>query len=102
MIWVIMTLSFFLMRMAPGGPFDSDKRLPEAVEQNLWKTYGMAETLHADSGGLVGEVLVSPALTLVTNRLPLRGGLSAPGRTRPKDTILRENPTSSRKPSSMF
>jgi len=58
-IWVIMTLSFFLMRMAPGGPFDSDKRLPEAVEQNLWKTYGMAETIHADNDGIVEELLVS-------------------------------------------
>ena len=58
-IWEIITLSFFLMRMAPGGPFDSDKRLPEAVEQNLWKTYGMAETIHADNDGIVEELLVS-------------------------------------------
>jgi oligopeptide transport system permease protein len=58
-IWVIMTLSFFLMRMAPGGPFDADRRLPAAVEQNLWNTYGMAEMIHADGEGIVSEVLVS-------------------------------------------
>ena len=57
-IWVIMTLSFFLMRAAPGGPFDAERRLPPAVEANLWRTYGMAEFIEASRDGVVDEVLV--------------------------------------------
>ena len=32
---VIVTLSFFLMRVAPGGPFDSDAQLEPEVLHNL-------------------------------------------------------------------
>ena len=35
----IMTLSFFLLRVAPGGPFDQDKRLSPVVEANLWSRF---------------------------------------------------------------
>lgn len=54
----IMSLSFFLMRMAPGGPFDQNKRLSPSVEANLWKTYGMAETLTSTEEGVVEALLV--------------------------------------------
>ena len=30
-LWIIVTLSFFLMRFAPGGPFDQDRKLPANV-----------------------------------------------------------------------
>lgn len=39
--WVIVTLVFFLMRLAPGGPFDSDRRLPPDVEANLLAAYNL-------------------------------------------------------------
>lgn len=57
-MWVIMTLSFFLMRAAPGGPFDADRRLHPTVEANLWATYGMATMVRASHGGRVAQVLV--------------------------------------------
>ena len=55
-LWAIMTLSFLLMRSAPGGPFDAEKRLPAAVEANLYATYGMAEPVIAAGGGVVAQV----------------------------------------------
>ncbi|MBP6216954.1 MAG: ABC transporter permease [Oligoflexales bacterium] len=44
-LWVVATLTFFLMRMAPGGPFDSDKQLPEEILKNLQAKYHMDEPL---------------------------------------------------------
>ena len=27
-LWIVITLSFFLMHLAPGGPFDGERQLP--------------------------------------------------------------------------
>lgn len=43
--FVIFTLSFFIMRLAPGGPFSSEKEVPQAVLDNLLKKYHMDESL---------------------------------------------------------
>lgn len=60
--WVIVTLVFFLLRLAPGGPFDGERRLPAEVEQNMLAAYKLdqplpvqyldylAKLLHADLG----------------------------------------------------
>ncbi len=42
---VIVTLSFFLMRAAPGGPFDADAQLPEEVLANLRAAYDLDQPL---------------------------------------------------------
>lgn len=42
---VIVTLSFFLMRAAPGGPFDRDAQLPEEVQANLRAAYDLDKPL---------------------------------------------------------
>ncbi|MBS4152681.1 oligopeptide ABC transporter permease OppB [Cobetia sp. MC34] len=42
---VVITLSFFLMRVAPGGPFDGERRLPPEIEQNLRAAYHLDEPL---------------------------------------------------------
>lgn len=34
-LWVLATLTFFLMRVVPGGPFDSDKALPPEIKANI-------------------------------------------------------------------
>jgi oligopeptide transport system permease protein len=36
----VITLAFFMMRAAPGSPFDTDRRLPASVEANLAARYG--------------------------------------------------------------
>ena len=43
-IWVVITLTFFLMRLMPGGPFDSDKLTPQ-VRANMEAKYGMDKPL---------------------------------------------------------
>ena len=38
---LLMTLTFFLVRLAPGGPFSAERELPEAVEQALNSKFGL-------------------------------------------------------------
>ncbi len=40
-LFVIVTIAFFLMRAAPGGPFDSDRVLPPAIEKNVLAHYNL-------------------------------------------------------------
>ncbi|AXS39719.1 oligopeptide ABC transporter permease OppB [Breoghania sp. L-A4] len=42
---VIVTLSFFLMRIAPGGPFDLDRPLEAKVMENLARVYQLDKPL---------------------------------------------------------
>jgi oligopeptide transport system permease protein len=43
---VIITLAFFMMRAAPGGPFDSDRRLPPEIEHNIEAAYNLDKPLY--------------------------------------------------------
>src|ERR1700730_2290701 len=38
---VIITASFFIVRLAPGGPFDQEQKLSPQVRANLEKAYGL-------------------------------------------------------------
>ena len=42
---VIVTVSFFIIRLAPGGPFDQEQTLPPAVRANLDRAYGLDQPL---------------------------------------------------------
>lgn len=42
---LLVTLCFFLMRLAPGGPFDRDRSLPPAIEAALQAEYHFDEPL---------------------------------------------------------
>jgi oligopeptide transport system permease protein len=44
-LFIVITLSFFLIRLAPGGPFARERDVPEAILQNLMKRYHMDEPL---------------------------------------------------------
>ncbi len=44
-LFVIVTLAFFMMRIAPGGPFDSERRLPPEVERNVKAAYDLDKPL---------------------------------------------------------
>lgn len=52
-LWVIASLAFALMRLAPGGPFDKEKPLPPAVAANLKRTFGLAADLGSPVAGVV-------------------------------------------------
>ena len=45
-LWVVFTVSFFLMRAVPGGPFSSEKNLPPAIERNIEAKFKMDRSLH--------------------------------------------------------
>lgn len=42
---VLITLAFFMIRIAPGGPFDTEKALPPEIEANLNAAYHLDEPL---------------------------------------------------------
>ena len=44
-LWVVATLTFVLMRVTPGGPFDREKRLPPQVLANIAAKYHLDEPL---------------------------------------------------------
>ena len=43
----IVTIAFFMMRIAPGGPFDTERHVPPEVEANLKKAYNLDKPLIA-------------------------------------------------------
>jgi oligopeptide transport system permease protein len=40
-LFIIVTLTFFLIRAAPGGPFDQERTLPPQILANLQSAYGL-------------------------------------------------------------
>jgi oligopeptide transport system permease protein len=44
-LFIIVTLSFLLVRIAPGGPFDEEKSLPPEILANLESAYGLDQPL---------------------------------------------------------
>jgi oligopeptide transport system permease protein len=44
-LFVIVTLAFFMMRAAPGGPFDSQRKLTPEVERNIKAAYDLDKPL---------------------------------------------------------
>ena len=46
-LFLVITLAFFMMRAAPGGPFDTDRKLSPEIERNVMARYGMNRPLGA-------------------------------------------------------
>ncbi len=44
-LFIILAVSFFMMRMAPGGPFDKERKVPAEVEAKLIQQYHLDEPL---------------------------------------------------------
>ena len=44
-LWAVATLTFTLLRLAPGGPFDSERKLPPEILANLEAKYHLNEPL---------------------------------------------------------
>ena len=45
-LWVIATAAFFLVHMAPGGPFQSEREIPATAKAQLVHSYGLDQPLH--------------------------------------------------------
>lgn len=46
-LWVVVTLTFALLRVLPGGPFDRERRLPPEVMANIEAKYHLDESFPA-------------------------------------------------------
>lgn len=53
---VIITLSFFIIRIAPGGPFDRERALPESVKANIEAKYHLGDPLVVQYGRYLFDV----------------------------------------------
>ncbi len=40
-LFTVVTVTFFMLRLAPGGPFDRDRKIPERIEQELKLKYNL-------------------------------------------------------------
>lgn len=56
-LFIIITVAFFMMRLAPGGPFDQERALPPAIEQNVLAAYGLDKPLWEQYLNYVGNLL---------------------------------------------
>ncbi|MEM9168049.1 MAG: ABC transporter permease subunit [Pseudomonadota bacterium] len=56
-LFVIITLTFFLMRVAPGGPFDEERPLAPAVLENIRASYGLDKPLVEQYWTYMGNLL---------------------------------------------
>jgi oligopeptide transport system permease protein len=56
-LFVIVTLAFFVMRLAPGGPFDDEQAIPPEIAANLQAAYGLDRPLIIQYGRYVGHLL---------------------------------------------
>ncbi len=43
---IIIAATFFLMRLAPGGPFDGERRLPPEIERNIKAAYNLDKPVY--------------------------------------------------------
>src|ERR1700755_2249605 len=49
-LFLIVTMAFFMMRAAPGGPFDSARKLPPEIERNMKAAYNLDKPLLVQYG----------------------------------------------------
>jgi len=54
---ILITISFFLIRVAPGGPFDSEKDLPPEIQKNLEAKYHLDEPLYKQYFRYLGDIV---------------------------------------------
>ena len=57
-LWVLITLTFFMLRMLPGDPFTGEKALPEATIEALNVKYGLDKPVIVQYGKYLGNVFM--------------------------------------------
>ena len=56
-LFIIITIAFFMIRLAPGGPFDSERPVPAEIAANLEKVYHLNDPLPVQYGYYLLNVL---------------------------------------------
>lgn len=57
MVLIVVTLTWGLVRLAPGNFYTSEKQLPPAVEKNIREKYGLDKPLIVQYGKMLGNIL---------------------------------------------
>lgn len=55
-LWAVLTITFAMMHALPGGPFDTEKKLPEAVLQNMKAKYGLDKPVIMQYGDYLSNI----------------------------------------------
>lgn len=56
-LFIVITISFFLVRIAPGGPFDAERQPPEQVKKNIEAKFHLDEPLHIQYLRYMSDIL---------------------------------------------
>ncbi|MDB5440925.1 MAG: oligopeptide transporter permease OppB [Caulobacteraceae bacterium] len=56
-LWVVITLAFFMMHAAPGGPFDGERKLPPAIMKNVEAKYRLDQPVIVQYGAYLRDAL---------------------------------------------
>ena len=56
-VFVIVTIAFFMIRLAPGGPFDQERSVPPEIQANLARAYHLDEPLGQQYLRYLGDIL---------------------------------------------
>jgi oligopeptide transport system permease protein len=57
MVLVVVTLTWALIRFAPGNFYTGEKRLPPAIEKNLREKYGLDQPWYVQYGRMMGNIV---------------------------------------------
>ena len=71
-VLIVFTISFFLMRAVPGGPFDTERRLEPEIRRNLEAKYRLDRPLIEQYGGALSDLLLldlGPSMNLKDYRV---------------------------------
>lgn len=55
-LFLVITLTFFLLRAAPGGPFTTARKLPPEIEKNVAAKYGLDKPLMVQFGDYLVDI----------------------------------------------
>jgi len=56
-LFCVVTITFFLIRLSPGGPFDSERKIPEAIEKQLLAKYKLDGPLMGQYTGYLKDLI---------------------------------------------
>ncbi|CAN7295277.1 oligopeptide ABC transporter permease OppB [Pararhizobium sp. LjRoot238] len=56
-LFIVVTISFFLMRFAPGGPFNLERPLPPQTMENMMRTYHLDQPLWSQYLTYIGNAV---------------------------------------------
>ena len=76
-LFCVVTITFLLIRLAPGGPFDRERKIPPQIEKALMAKYKLDGTLWQQYRGYMGDLLHGDLLASINDNLFLLIGLPA-------------------------